>query len=138
MGKGEWGGPMFPVGRVSDPEGEGPVRVGSMCCGCVRYLSWLQPLSGLCHRERVILGIWRSASGCVSLCVFTALPSPLLGEPRWTLGLKPAAPNPKELKSSPCSPVEPERTLEEVVCTVYQDSEKKALRPRTYCSATFF
>lgn len=79
----------------------------------------------LCHGERVILGIWRSASGCVHLCVFTVLPSPLLGGPRWTLGLKPAIPNPKELKGSFPSPAEPERTLEEVISTVYQGPETR-------------
>lgn len=45
-------------------------------------------------------------------------------------------PQPQGAEEPP--PVEPERTLEEAISTVYQSPEKKGLGPRTYCPAPFF
>lgn len=103
MGKGEWGGPMFSVGRVSNPEGEGPVPVGSMCYGCFGCLSSLQPLClsvsrGKGHPQNLEICFWV----CTPLCVYSLALAPSRRTP---VDSRPETSNPQPQGAEALSPL---------------------------------
>lgn len=103
MGKGEWGAPMFSVGRVLNPEGEGPVPVGSMCYGCFGCLSSLQPLClsvsrGKGHPQNLEICFWV----CTPLCVYSLALAPSRRTP---VDSRPETSNPQPQGAEALSPL---------------------------------